>query len=318
MFRTLTILAVLGALGWSGYWAVGRAALLRGTEAAVAEARAEGWTVDWADLSVSGYPNRFDTWVEGFSARGPGGAWGVEAPRLGVLALSYRPNEVIVVPMTPLTVRTPAGPVSIAAADLRASAAFTVANPPEPLRATVVAEALEASGAGAEITVASGQAAMREAEEAENAYDLALTLTDLTVPGLPAPLPQAFGTVALDATARFDAPLAEEPALTELTLRRASVDWGEAALDLTGAVSVGPGGTPEGDLVLAIENWEAVAPLLAQAGVPPLQVALLSGGIAELEQDGRAEIPLTLSGGFLRFGAIPLAPLPRLSAPYSP
>jgi hypothetical protein len=316
MMRILTILVLVAALGWSGYWVAGWLALTRGIEAGVAEARAQGWDIAWDDLSVAGFPNRFDTGVTGFAARGPEG-WGLQAPRLAVMALSYKPNEIILVPGTPLAVLTPAGPIDLRAEDLRAFVALDLSNPPLPSRGEVEATALSVRGAGISATLTRGLAAMREAE-ADLSYDLALSLADLALEGVDTPLPTRLDLVEIDATATLDRALAEEPRLTALTLRRAELAWDETRLDLTGEIEIGPSGLPEGELVLALEGWRALLELLIELGLPPGQATLLSGGLSEVEQDGRAEIPLTLSRGMLRFGAIPLTPLPRLPAPYSP
>jgi hypothetical protein len=316
MMRTLTILAVLGALGWAGYWAIGRSAVLSAVESGAEAARADGWAIAWSDLSVAGFPNRFDTEARDLSLRAPGGAWGIDAPAVEVLALSYQPNEVIVVPILPLTVATPAGPVSIDAEDLRASAATTLSTPPEPERATLVAERLTAQGAGLSATLAAGQVAMRRAaDETRYAYDLALTLTDLALEGAAT----AIDSVAIDALAVLDGPTGGQPALAAVTLRRAEIVWNDVTAALEGTVTIGPSGLPEGELTLTARNWRDALPLFAAAGVPPAQVALLAGGISGLEEeDGRVAVPLSLSEGALRFGGLPLAPLPRLRPPYGP
>ena len=317
MLRALTILTLLAGFGWSAYWFAGRTALTRGVAAAAEAARREGWAVDWRALSVAGFPNRFDTEIRGLGVRSADGAWGLDAPGLEVMALSYRPNEVIAVAVPPLTLATPAGPFDLGADDLRASAAFTVGTPPEPVRATVVAEALTVQGADLVATVAAGLAAMREAA-GDRAYDVALTLSDVALRQAAPWLPETLDAVALDATAVLDAPLSEGPVLAQLTLRRAEVVWDDAALQLSGDLVVGPGGTPEGTLRVSARNWEALLPLLSRAGMPEAQVALLAAGLAEVASEGSAEVPLTLSGGALRFGAIPIAPLPVLPVPYSP
>ncbi|PWJ22035.1 DUF2125 domain-containing protein [Jannaschia seohaensis] len=316
--RILTIMVILMGLGWSGYWIAGRLALARGIEAGVAQARSEGWEVAWEDLSIAGFPNRFDSSVTALSARAPEG-WGLDAPRLDVLALSYRPNRVIAVPGLPLTLATPVGPLRVAGEDLRASATLTLATPRRPSRAQAEGTALRLETAAGAATVTRAVAAMREAEgQVPHAYDLALTVTDLGVEGLDPRLPGLFDLVRLDGTARFDRPLAEHPALIALTLRAAELAWDGTRLNLTGEIEIGPSGTPEGALTLALEGWEALLPLLTELGLPQGQAMLLAGGLSEMAQDGRAELPLTLSQGMLRFGAIPLAPLPRLPAPYSP
>ncbi|HSF64747.1 MAG TPA: DUF2125 domain-containing protein, partial [Paracoccaceae bacterium] len=92
--RWLLWIVVAAATLWSGYWFAGSRALERGAVQAIAMQAAQGF-VSQADVSVQGFPNRFDlTLTEprfGDPARGL--VW--EAPFAQLFALSYKPWHLI-------------------------------------------------------------------------------------------------------------------------------------------------------------------------------------------------------------------------------
>ena len=61
--RTIFTLVVVLAVAWCGYWFVGARFVQHGARTALAEARAQGYRAEATDLSVRGFPNRFDLTV---------------------------------------------------------------------------------------------------------------------------------------------------------------------------------------------------------------------------------------------------------------
>ncbi|MCK0168027.1 DUF2125 domain-containing protein [Jannaschia sp. S6380] len=312
MMRLLTIGVALAALLWGGYWFVGARAVERGLAGALTDARQAGWRIALSDLSVGGFPNRFDTTATDLRVDAPDGVWGAALPFVQVFALSYRPQEVIVVPAREAILRTPAGPVGVRAGDMRASAALTLSTRPDLRRAVAVVENVVLDGPSWRATLEDGQIAVRQSEGV-GAYDLSLTFADIAVEGAEAALPPVLEDGAMDATLTFDGPLVDGGMPTLLTLRHARVAWDGTVADLSGEVAIDAAGWPSGDLILSLKGWRAVMPLLEAAGLAPSQVTLLTAGLRGLEVDGRVELPLTLRRGELRFGTIPLADLPRLT-----
>ncbi len=92
--RILIALVLIAAIGWSGYWFYGARSLRGAIRAEIADLRAAGVSVETQSISVTGFPNRFDTMVDAPRLAWPSGlSW--SAPFLQVFALSYRPNQVI-------------------------------------------------------------------------------------------------------------------------------------------------------------------------------------------------------------------------------
>lgn len=317
MLRILTIVIFLAAAAWAGWWIVGSRLIDRGVAAGIDSARADGWQIALDDLSVSGFPNRFDTRATNVDLATPDRLWGVALPFVQAFALSYRPNHLIVVPAPEAKVTTPFGPASVTAGDLRASAAITTSGGGLSA-ATIVGQGVAVNGNTWQATLASGQIALREA--GPEAYDLALDIAELALTGLNADprLPDRLTAANIDMTVELDRPATAGGRLSAATLRRLEVTWDATRIDLTGTIRIDPSGLPEGDLSLAITGWRELLTLAPALGLPPGQMLLLAGGLGGLDTDGTATVPLTLRGGQVMFGTIPLAPLPRLPAPNTP
>ncbi|SFJ35000.1 DUF2125 domain-containing protein [Jannaschia pohangensis] len=317
MARWLTILvAVLAAL-WSGYWFAGRTAVTRGADAAIADLRAQGWTLTYDDLSVGGFPNRFDTTVTAPRLVTPDGAFGWTAPFVQVFALSYRPNQIIAVAPPQMTFDLAGRMVEATSEDLRASAMISVSSEPELQRATLVAQSLNVDDPEFGVTVAAGQIALRQTEGRADTYDLAATLTTLRMQpflhGLLDPdrqLPDTFELIEVDATAT----LPPDSQLGALDLRQATLVWGDMRIDLNGAMQVGPDRRPEGRLTLDLTGWETAFDFAMRLGLVPADRApLIRAGLAGMAAgDGKVSAELLFENGQMRLGAIPLGPAPQL------
>ncbi|UWQ22483.1 DUF2125 domain-containing protein [Jannaschia sp. W003] len=328
MMRWLVIVvAVLAAL-WSGWWFAGAAGVRRGVEAAAAEAEARGWTVAWDDLSVVGFPNRFDTTLDAPRLEGPGGAWGWSAPFVQVFALSYRPNHLIAVAPNTQTLGTPFGPVEIASEDMRASLVVSP-DPALPLeRLQLTAEAVAAEGGLGAVAVDALRLALREAG-APHSYDVAFGAEGLVlpealmrrsnVPGLPAEVGalELDGTVALDRA--IDRTLDAAPAVEALDLRAARVRWGGIDVTLSGRLEAGPEGLAEGALAAEIADVPALARAL-EGALDPARLALARRFLVGFAPEGRpdaARVDLQVRGGVVALGPFELLMLPPLSVPGS-
>ncbi|WGH79960.1 DUF2125 domain-containing protein [Jannaschia ovalis] len=323
MVKWLTVLACVAGALWGGWWFVGATAVERGALSAIEAARTGGWRIAYDDLSVAGFPNRFDTTVTDVDALGPDG-WGLAAPFLQVFALSYRPNHVIAVAPPSLTVATPAGPVEVTNEDLRASAVLTASRTPTLRRATLVASEVTVSGRDGGIALGNGQLSTRQAG-GPAAYDLSLRLgalrPDRFLLSLVDPagtLPEAIRLVSVDATARLDRPLeaGAEPRIEALELRAAALRWGPVEADLAGDIAIGADGLPRGALMLELAGWEVLLKLAVEGGlIPRDRQPLIAAGLGGMARDGRIAARLELRDGMAFYGPLPLGPLPRLAVP---
>lgn len=322
--RLLTIVVAVMALLWSGWWVVGSRLVSRGAVAGIEAARAEGWDIAYDDLSVEGFPNRFDTTMDAPRVTSPDGAFGWSAPFVQILMLSYRPNRVIAVAPQEMVLDTPLGRIDIASTDLRGSAAVTASRSPDLLRATLQGKGLTLAGAGLDGEVATAQLALRRTG-GEAAYDVALDVAAM-MPGEvlraridPAgTLPATIDSLDLDVRATLDRVVGTgmegTPRLTALDIRNLRLVWGEMRLSASGPLDVGPDGRLDGVVSVKVAGWETALRLAASLGLfPPERLPLVMAGMAGASgNDGSVAMDLTFADGQMRLGPIPLGPAPRL------
>lgn len=325
MRRLIWIVAVLTAL-YGGYWVVGSRAALSGAEAALAQLKAEG-AADYADVSIAGFPSRFDITVTDPAFRAEGTGWGWRAAFLQILALSYRPNHIILVLPDRQDLDTPSGPATLTGTGFRASAVFGASTDLPLDHAQAVGETPRIAGTGWAASAGALRAAIRRAPDGPaNAYDLALDLPGIAPEdGLAetlAPLADAAGAtgqVVLRARVTLDGPLDRTGTarrITGLDLTEATVFWGKVDASASGSLAIDADGVPEGRITLTARNWEPILTFAADRGLidprtAPTLAAMLTQLAAASGDPETLSIPLVLAGGRMSLGPLPLGPAPR-------
>ena len=331
--RTLLTLILLAAGAWAGFWYVGA----QGAQMAFADwleaRRAEGWVADYGDLSVKGFPNRFDTTFSDVSLADPGTGLAWEASYFQLLALSYRPHHVIAIWPQQQRIATPLGKYQLTSDDMRAS---LVLEPDTQLaleRATLTADALVVipSDRTDPTSVDALSLAAERIEPTGATYRLGLSADGLKPP-LPwvrqvdpdGTLPDALHSVSADVTVRFDKPWDRSaieiarPQPRKIHVKLAHARWGLLELQLAGEVAVNESGQPNGQITIKARNWREVLNLAIASGVipqslgPTLTDAL--GLIAGLAGNPKTlDIPLDFRKGRMFLGPVPIGPAPVLT-----
>lgn len=329
MMRLLTLLVLLAALAWSGFWLLGYGALTTAVPQWFEDRRAEGWVAEYDDLSVSGFPSRLDSTFENPTLADPqtGVAW--DAPFFNLHALTYRPNHVIAVWPNSQSIAIPGEKLSVTTGDMRASLVLDPGTDLALNRANVAIESLGATSTANWQLAASGvNLAMHRDAADTSTYRLAFKADGLTPPaGYALPngidLPRSFSSFRADLTATFDRPWdrsaieQSRPQPTALDLTLAEVIWGDLQLHAAGKVSIDTSGYPTGDITIRAVNWHDILNVARQSGHLPANVldtveqalgfiAQLSGNANELD------IPLTFSNGATKLGPLPIGPAPRI------
>ncbi|WP_299425361.1 DUF2125 domain-containing protein [uncultured Shimia sp.] len=327
--RLLTLLVLLAALAWSGFWLVGYGALTAAMPKWFEDRRAEGWVAEYDDLSVSGFPSRLDSTFENLTLADPqtGVAW--DAPFFNLHALTYRPNHVIAVWPNSQTLAIPGEKLSVTTGDMRASLVLDPGTDLTLNRANVAIENLGVTSTANWQLAASGvNLAMHRDSADTRAYRLAFKADDLTPPaGYALPngidLPRSFSSFRADLTATFDrlwdrtAIEHARPQPVSLDLTLAEVIWGDLQLHAAGKVSIDASGYPTGEVTIRAVNWRDILNVARHSGHLPVSVldtveqalgfiAQLSGNAKELD------IPLTFSNGATKLGPLPIGPAPRI------
>lgn len=324
----LVVVALVAALGWMVWWAIGQTAYEQGLAAWIADRRAQGWTAEYAELDTLGFPNRFDTTIREVSLADPATGIGWSAPFAQILSLSYRPNQAIAV-LPPRHVLTlPGESVTLTQEDARASVFLEASTALALDRARLVVDRLTArSDAGWSLALSAARLAADRVAGAANTYRLGAEATDIALPegarallDPGADLPALVGRLRLDATVGLDGPLdrkaleAGMPRIGTVEVADLSLDWGAAGLKADGALTVDAAGFPEGTLMVTAADWRRVLRMAVDLGlVAPDAAGGFETALALIEKpDGSASLPLGFRGGLANLGPIPLGPAPRL------
>jgi hypothetical protein len=316
----LWISAALTAV-YCGYWVVGSRAVLSGARTALAQMQADG-TADYAGISLHGFPSRFDVTVDQPRLISPDGRTEWTAPFVQIMALSYRPNQIIAVWPHEQSITTSVGTITLATKDMRASATFgaTAALPLDHTALVAQGGALT-SDLGWIASFSEARIASRRTDTGPNAHEIGLAITGLTASDAAAGFSSAVAMNAhADATLAFSAPLDRlagdaKPRLTDLNLSELTLTLADARLVAKGELTVSEAHVPEGRITLSITGWHtfldtAVAAHLVAPEVAPTWAKMLDR-LATLSGDATTvELPLVFKAGQMSLGPIPLGPAP--------
>lgn len=332
MYRLLVVLVVV-ALAWSVYWAIASAGARKGIETWFADRQKEGWLAEYDDLSVQGYPYRFDTTFSKVEIADPdtGVAW--NAPSFQIFALSYKPNHLIAVWPKLQRIATPLDKYQIASEDMRASivSAPSTSLAIERLTLTSGAIAITPDASGQPSTADKLTVAAERLDGSESSYRLGIAADGLS-PALEwrvkldpsGSLPERFDALKADATVEFSKPwdisaledARPQPKRIDLSLVEAR--WGRLELQAAGQVDIDKAGIPEGEIVIKARNWREILRLGVESGA-------LTEGLAGSIEDGLSlisqlsgnpktlDIPLNFRRGRVLLGPVPIAAAPVLS-----
>lgn len=324
--RLLFWAVAVAALLWAGYWVIAA----RSAEHMVRDwFSAQGSRLAEHDgISVRGFPYRFDLRVRSprITLTGADAEW--RAPEILATALAYRPHHLIIEAPTSQTLRAAGDEIAVTNASMRASMVVRPAPAPDLRSATLVARQLRLDAArGWTARSESIRIAARRLEGDAPRYRLGAEVTLLRppavatdLPGGLEPPPEAIDLLRLDGVVSLRARAGgggAGPRPDMLTLSEFLVEWGDMRLEASGELSFDQSGRPTGRLTLRADGWPrmlAVARglgLLDAARAEPLARALRAADDMA-PGDDTVTLPLRLEDGFVRIGAVPLGPAPRL------
>jgi hypothetical protein len=328
--RRLIVILLIGAAFWSGYWYVGKSAKYLALNAWLESRREAGWTAEYTDFRVVGFPNRFDSRFTDLHLMSPETGLGWQAPRFHILALSYKPNHIIAAFADSQMVSFPGENVTILSRDMLASVVF------EPdtnlaidrIQLAALDFALD-SDQGWQAQAGSLSFSTRQNDGTDLAHDVVFDAKKITptqeIRATLDPkhsLPATIETMFLDLKLDFDAPwdrIALEtgaPDVTKIVVNNMKMAWGVLSLSASGDLDVAQDGIVSGKLNLKILNWRGVLDLTVTSGLIDRATAdKIATGLTLLtlgsDNPDSLSIPLTLDGGRMSLGPIPLGFAPR-------
>ncbi len=332
--RILVLLTLISALGWSVYWWIGATAKKTALTTWFEQQSAGGWVAEADDLTVTGFPNRFDTIVTGLELADPATGWSWAAPRFNIYALSYQPNRIIAIWPPEQSIATPLERIDITSERLAASVHLEP-NTRLGLQESIVEMAglSLVSTAGWSSAIDSGQLSIRRSPPGtapDFGYEVDLRADALKLPDPlrnaldPARiLPDTVSPIRMRMTPVFSAPWdlpaveGATPELTQLNIANLSVTWGDLELAVNGVLDVDRLGRAEGEVNVVARNWPDMLNLAVTAGFisEDWSNTLTRGLSVVAETTGETntlDLPLTFSGGLARFGPIPIGRAPML------
>jgi hypothetical protein len=326
IFRTLLSTALGLALAWSVYWWVGADRTKQEINDWLQAQRSAGWVAEIGAVRVTGYPNRFDSVFEGLELADPAAGWRWQADDFNILALSYRPNHLILTFPGVHRFDTPEGGFAVQGEVLRASV--------EASGGGIVQQAiLEGAGLRLEtetgiVVVDAASAAVAETTSPE-VQRLGLSLNGVTLDDAlkseldPSGLfPHVIEQLHFDATLVFEtAPalpvVTDLPVINEVSLRNASLRWGDADIRAKGTLERGTNDFAEGAIEVRVRDWERLLAAAERSGdFQPQAIEALRLGLALVAglsgDSGAIEATVAFRDGIARIGPFPLGPAPLM------
>lgn len=315
---------------WSGYWFVGSRAVLAGVKDWVANAPAQGVNLKTGDITLAGYPNRFDLTVTAPQYADPVSGWSWSAPFVQVLALSYQPWKVIVALPNDQTLARPGEKIDVASDLLRASikvfpeTSLGLDNIILEGDSVALTSDLGWTGSAKRAVVA-----LRQVKGLPTAYEFGLQV-DALVPDADftmalvetSDLPAVVDSATADIITTLTAPLNRDASKTKpkvegVEIKNVLLVWGPLKLHAEGNLSPDEQGLATGRINIRVTNWQHLVPLMVASGAVKPELSQTAGNmlkaLAEQSPDPNVlALPLMLADGWMTLGPFPLGPAPQL------
>lgn len=336
MRKLIVIIVTLFGL-WGGYWYVGATALETGLKdyLAAKHRASDPIPIIYDDLIVRGFPNRFDTTLTNVRITDAANGLDWRAPFLHIHALSYRPYHIIAALPHDQTLRISGQDLQISSDEIKGSVVFIAGALLDKELAIdhssfVMRNLAVTSSFGWKAAIGDGSIATRQTPTNPLHYDLAASATAITLPDQLRKtldpdrlLADAIDRISLDASLGFTAPwnlLANRknlPVLTEVSVNKLSVVWGDVQISARGDLQIDQQGYPNGRLDLTVTNWRTIYQLAKNANIiDPGFTQTIQNGLKVLadmsEGADTINMPLVFENQQMRLGPFPIGPAPRL------
>lgn len=329
MRKLIWVIVILTA-GWGAIWFAGSKA----SEALLAgwleDRAAEGWLVNYAELSTGGFPSLLRTEISQLQLADPETGWAWEAPLVILQQRPLRADQVTAIWPDQQSLASPFERLEITSSemtsdlDLRPSANLAL-----DLSETQLRDLAIASSAGWSSSLRTGTLVAQRVEGEDQLYDLVFEAEGYVPPegasrildpaGL---LPQEIETLRIEGQFGFDGPWdldaleVARPQFTSIELEEAQAVWGDMRLRASGDLVVDSTGRPAGEIAIRAENWRAMLDLGVNAGVITTEARrMIERGLGFLAGLGgdpdNLDAPLSFRDGLMFFGPIPIGQAPQ-------
>lgn len=318
--RRLTILVLVLAGLYSGYWFFGARAVETAAQDTLTGLSQTGWDIAGTSAQTRGFPSRFDTTFSDVDLTSPDRTIRYQTAFFQAFALSYQPNRVILIAAPQHIVDMPGLRLTLDTNGLRASAAVG-ANTDLSFESftaeaadVAISSDLGIGASGRKLLIAS-----RPAGPAAHRYDLYFGLVDLILPAINAQ-PAPIDTLILDTALTFTATLDRHtmtgppPRIDRIEVKALTIDWAGATIRGDGELRAGSDGFLEGEVMLNITDHATLIDQLAAVGSVDPGVAPTWLNVANAMTAGGdvLSLPLKMGNGRMSLGPFPMGPAPRV------
>ena len=329
--RKLIALIVIASLFYAGYWFVGRSQIEDRLSEALTQADNGAYDVNYTSLKTRGFPSRFDTTITDFEFSDPARSVEWAAPVFQLLALSYRPNEVIAIFPPEQSFSIGDRDIVLSTDDMRASGKVRANTALTFVDATMTMDAPRFVGNnGTELAMANVLAATRLTPNTEQTYDVFLEAHSIEMPenirrfidpgNLQPPFIQNLrfdSDVTLNAPFELNDRSGSPPTIEILSIKEFALIWGDMSLTAIGDLQPDESGMPSGSITVSARNWQQGLDLAVANGmIDSNRVFLVTEIVGNLDETPQIPDTLTLtfslSNGAMALGRIPLGPIPNL------
>ncbi|MEZ7813346.1 MAG: hypothetical protein ACI9O0_000551 [Paracoccaceae bacterium] len=315
------------ALLWSGYWFFTSRIAHHTILSFIEQARNNGAVIDYSDLNLEGFPNRFDLTVSAPLVQNAAKSFHYHSDFIQFLSLSYSPWHVIVA-------FAPRQDLVLFGKNLEIETDKAQASIVMSPTKNLALERLIFMGSGLRFrndSGALGQASSfdmglraRDALPTDGAtdrrYQLGLRATNLKLAFTDGPT-----QIFLQLDMLLDRPIDgkiwhENPMPRAFDLSNFSLIWNMAELTAAGQVSADSRGLAQGRIMLTLQNWQVFFDFaVAQNWISPkARQGIKNLGQALSQGKDRLELPLFVKDNWVSLGPVPLGKLPATFAKISP
>lgn len=310
--RWILRVAVLGAILWTGIWFVGVELLRKGAAQWMAQNHIGG------DLTISGFPSRLNFALGDLAIDSD--ALTYQAPNLKVSTNAWWPWRYD--------------------ADLGQKHNFRIANQPitvtsQPLMASVTMDPLgvlplgrvalsSADLAGLEVAITSALGWALSAQVVTLKLDatsepispnVRARVTSIAPPLVVPDLPALIDVLSLDVVLRLKEPMDVTQLPTPVfgvDIQNARLDWGTFRAEAQGQIAPDAMGRLSGEVFITLQGAQHLPKILQRLGIITSdQSSSLAQGLSILGPEGQLSLPMTMTGGMMRIGPLPLGVAPN-------
>ena len=262
---TITIIV----LSWSAYWMIGAKSIKAELLASVQNINSEGWSIEYSDAVVKGFPYRFDLTINNLKVKNKKNYLTWTLPYFQILSLSYAPKDLILVWPKEQEIKTKTKTISLISNKMLASIERTNISSYD-----ISKFILEVEGANiksSEDLVLQSKSiilAISKLKAETSAYKFGLNSTGLLVQssdqsfyGLIGLLNTNSLSLNINADVYLDTLLRVTekkvyPKITKLNLKEISIHSKDLTLTALGDLETDKQGFPEGNIQLKISGWK--------------------------------------------------------------